>query len=112
MVRYQQRVGQLALEAERLEREARARRFPGLPQPGTRLRLLGTTDLYTELRPGALGTVSFLDALGTVHMRWDSGSTLGLVYGEDRWEVVRPCFTCHGEHDANASCSMPRTERG
>lgn len=62
--------------------------FPGLPQPGARVRLLGTTDLFTELRPGALGTVSIIDSLGTVFVNWDSGSSLGLVPGEDRWEVV------------------------
>ena len=26
-----------------------------------------------------------VDDVGTVHVRWDNGSTLGLVPGEDRW---------------------------
>jgi hypothetical protein len=29
-----------------------------------------------------------VDDLGTVHVRWDNGSTLGLVPGEDRWEEI------------------------
>lgn len=62
--------------------------FPGLPQPGTRVRLLGTSDIFTELAPGAEGTVRFIDALGTVFVDWESGSGLGLVSGEDRWEVI------------------------
>jgi hypothetical protein len=55
---------------------------------GDRVRLDHTSDPYTELRPGALGTVGHVDSIGTVHVRWDSGSNLGLVPGEDRWTVL------------------------
>lgn len=60
----------------------------GLPPIGARVRLLGTSDTFTDLEPGAEGTVSFIDAMGTVFVDWDSGSKLGLVYGEDRWQVI------------------------
>lgn len=55
---------------------------------GDRVRLIRCTDPYTRLERGAKGTVSFIDDLGTVHVRWDSGSTLGLVPGSDAWEVL------------------------
>ena len=55
---------------------------------GDRVRLVRCTDPYTRLRPGALGTVSVVDDLGTVHVRWDDGGNLGLVPGEDSWEAV------------------------
>jgi len=55
---------------------------------GQRIRLVYTSDEYTRLRPGALGTVVLEDSLGTVHVKWDEGSSLGLVPGEDVWEVV------------------------
>ena len=45
---------------------------------GDRIRLLHTDDEWTRLRPGALGTVLFIDDLGTVHTDWDDGSRLGL----------------------------------
>ncbi len=57
-------------------------------RPGDRIRLVLITDELTKLRPGSLGTVSCVDDLGTVHVRWDDGNTLGLVPGEDRWELV------------------------
>jgi Domain of unknown function (DUF4314) len=57
------------------------------PTPGTRVALVHTSDPWTRLRPGAKGTVTLVDHLGTVHVRWDDGSTLGLVPGEDDWTV-------------------------
>lgn len=53
---------------------------------GERVRLIRCTDPHTSLRPGDTGTVVSVDPLGTVHVRWDNGSTLGLVPGEDEWE--------------------------
>lgn len=55
---------------------------------GTRVRLVSTTDPYTELRNGDTGTVSFVDDIGTVFVDWDNGSKLGLVRGEDSWEYL------------------------
>jgi len=52
---------------------------------GERVRLISTTDPYTDLKPGALGTVAFIDSMGTVHVNWDDGSNLGLIPGEDVW---------------------------
>ena len=52
---------------------------------GDRIELQYISDPYTDLKPGALGTVTSIDGLGTVHVAWDSGSTLGLVPDEDRW---------------------------
>jgi Domain of unknown function (DUF4314) len=46
---------------------------------GTRVLLVRTTDEYTRLQPGATGTVNFIDDLGTIHVRWDDGSSLGIV---------------------------------
>lgn len=55
---------------------------------GRRVRLLHTSDPYTRRQPGAEGTVALLDSLGTLHVRWDDGGTLGLIEGEDRWEIL------------------------
>ncbi len=58
-------------------------------RPGDRIRLLHTDDEWTRLRPGALGTVRFIDDQRTVHIDWDDGSRLGLsAAAGDRWEVV------------------------
>ena len=51
--------------------------------PGTRVELIKMNDPYnTMLLPGALGTVVSVDDIGTIHVRWDCGSSLGVAYGE------------------------------
>ncbi len=50
---------------------------------GNRVELVSMDDPYTKLKPGDQGTVSFVDDTGTVFVNWDSGSTLGAVYGVD-----------------------------
>lgn len=57
-------------------------------QKGDRVRLISTGDPYTRLITGDTGTVRRIDDLGTVHVKWDSGSALGLVPGEDSWVIL------------------------
>jgi hypothetical protein len=59
-------------------------------EPGDRVRLLRTTDQHTRLQPGTEGTVTMIDAVGTVHVDWDDGSRLGMVAAAgDRFEVIK-----------------------
>ena len=52
---------------------------------GTRLELIEMDDPYNrKLVPGCRGTVTSVDSLGTIHVNWDCGSSLGIVYGVDR----------------------------
>lgn len=54
---------------------------------GTRVRLLHMDD--TQAPPyNTLGTIKNIDDMGTIHVSWDTGSSLGLVYGIDRFETV------------------------
>lgn len=53
-----------------------------------RIELISTSDPYTNLKPGDLGTVDFVDDMGTIHITWDNGSQLGLVPGEDQYKIV------------------------
>ena len=53
-----------------------------------RVRLIHTSDKYTELKAGDEGTVSLVDDMGTVHVDWDKGSNLGLLPGVDTWENI------------------------
>ena len=51
---------------------------------GCRVELVQMNDPYSNsLKPGCKGTVVFVDAIGTIHVAWDCGSSLGIVYGED-----------------------------
>jgi len=55
---------------------------------GCRIELVKMNDHYSKLKPGDRGSVLFIDSLGTIHLRWDCGSTLGLIIGEDRFRRV------------------------
>lgn len=37
---------------------------------------------------GTKGVVEFIDDIGTIHVKWENGSSLGVVYGEDLCRVV------------------------
>ena len=50
---------------------------------GTRVMLIRMSDPYTNLRQGDRGTVTLVDDIGTIHVNWDCGSTLGVVFDED-----------------------------
>jgi hypothetical protein len=50
---------------------------------GTRVALVSMDDPYTKIQPGEQGSVISVDDIGTIHIQWDCGSTLGAVYGED-----------------------------
>jgi len=58
--------------------------------PGTRLELQSMNDPYTKILPGTRGTVLCVDDIGTIHTRWDNGSSLGLVPGADRFRRLTP----------------------
>ena len=56
---------------------------------GSRVKLVSMNDPYCrDLKPGMLGTVIHVDDIGTIHVAWDCGPSLGVVYGEDSCAVV------------------------
>lgn len=74
----------LGLTKERLQalREA----YPA----GCRVELVHMDDPFsTKLFPGSKGTVIAVDDIGTIHVAWDCGSSLGVVYRVDAVKKVR-----------------------
>ena len=63
----------------RREVEALRKRYP----KGTRVKLISLEDPYSRLPEGTKGTVDAVDDIGTIHVRWDNGSGLGIVPGVD-----------------------------
>ena len=56
---------------------------------GTRVELVYMNDPYnTKLVPGCKGTVRIVDDVGTIHVSWDCGSGLGVIFGEDSCRKV------------------------
>jgi hypothetical protein len=56
---------------------------------GARVELVSMDDPYTKLKPGDKGTVAWVDDAATIHVNWDCGSSLGIVYGEDSCKVIK-----------------------
>lgn len=55
---------------------------------GCRVELVEMDDPYTKLTAGDRGTVIGVDDMGTIHVRWDNGSKLGVAYGVDTCKKI------------------------
>lgn len=56
---------------------------------GSRVKLIRMNDPYRpDLKAGALGTVTCVDDAGNIHVNWDCGSSLSVLYKIDACEVV------------------------
>lgn len=54
---------------------------------GTKVRLVHMND--RQAPPiGTIGTVMYVDDIATIHVAWNNGSSLGIVYGEDICEAI------------------------
>lgn len=80
-------------EWERLSRRADGikQRYP----KGTTVRL-GHMEGEAGMPPGLKGTVSFVDDIGQIHVKWENGRTLALETDVDSFQVI----------------SRPKKERG
>ena len=54
---------------------------------GTRVELIKMNDMHAPVI-GTLGTVTSVDAIGTIHVNWDDGKCLGVVLGEDECRKI------------------------
>lgn len=45
-------------------------------------------DPYTKIPKGTRGTVCNIDSVATIHVNWDNGSSLGVLYKIDKIKKV------------------------
>lgn len=56
---------------------------------GTRIELISMEDPFAPIYPGTRGTVRVVDDMGTIHVDWDNGRRLGLIPGEDSFNIIQ-----------------------
>ena len=54
---------------------------------GKRIKCISMNDPH-PVESGEVGTVDLVDDMGTIHVNWDNGRTIGLVPEEDKYEIV------------------------
>ena len=64
--------------------QALRERYPS----GTTVELISMEDAYAP-PAGTRGKVIAVDNMGTVHVAWDTGSSLGLIPGVDVWKDMK-----------------------
>ena len=55
--------------------------------PGTWIRLIHMDDKQAPPN-GTLGIVKWVDDAGTIHMKWNTESSLGLIPEKDEFEII------------------------
>jgi len=60
--------------------------------PGTKVKLVKMDDVQAP-PIGTIGEVESLDDIGTIHIKWENGSTLGAAFGEDKVEALEKVKT-------------------
>ena len=61
------------------ELEALREKYP----PGCRVELVKMDDPYRKMPPGLQGVVTGIDDSGSIHVDWQNGSSLAVIFGED-----------------------------
>jgi len=55
---------------------------------GKRLRLIQMNNEPNPVLPGTEGTIYYVDDAGTIHLKWDDGSELGVIIGLDEYQIL------------------------
>lgn len=55
---------------------------------GTKIQLISMRNEKYPILPGTIGAVTHIDDMGSIHMKWQNGSSLALIPEEDSFKVV------------------------
>ena len=72
---------------------------------GAVVELIEMNDPYHPVPSGTRGKVTDVDDMGTIHVRWSTGSSLGVAYGEDSCVRIRTCPICKKEYKGRPALS-------
>lgn len=66
--------------------ENKIKKLKDVYRKGMKVKLIKMNDAQA-VPPGTEGTIVDVDDIGTIHVKWDTGSSLGLVES-DRFEII------------------------
>lgn len=55
---------------------------------GTKIQLISMRDEKYPVLPGTIGEVTHIDDVGSIHMKWENGSSLAIIPEVDSFKVV------------------------
>nr|DAZ60242.1 MAG TPA: protein of unknown function (DUF4314) [Caudoviricetes sp.] len=55
---------------------------------GTKIRLISMRNEKYPILPGTIGEVTHIDDLGSIHMKWQNGSSLAIIPEVDSFKVL------------------------
>ena len=55
---------------------------------GTKIQLISMRDEKYPILPGTIGEVTHIDDMGSIHMKWQNGSSLALIPEVDSFKAV------------------------
>lgn len=55
---------------------------------GKRIKLIKMLEDPLPIEKNTLGTINYIDDIGTIFVTWDNGRSLGLIPGVDKWTYV------------------------
>ena len=60
------------------------KQYPG----GTKIRLISMRNEKYPILPGTIGEVTHIDDMGSIHMKWQNGSSLAIIPEVDSFKVL------------------------
>jgi len=54
---------------------------------GKRIRMIEMNDPY-PIEPNTMGTISWVDDIGQIRVKWDNGRMLSVIPEEDKFEIL------------------------
>lgn len=83
----------MGIDIKKEELDALRERYP----QGCRVELIRMDDPYREMPPGLKGVVECVDDTGSIHVHWDNGSGLAVVFREDECRKIEEGEVTVGE---------------
>lgn len=72
----------------------------------TRIKCIDMKD-NDAIETGTKGTVNHVDDMGTIHVTWDNGRTLGLIYGVDTFEKIYETTKTYEKENVDLKIKAP-----